>query len=196
MSTSEPVAGTAERILDGALAALARHGPRKLSMSDVVHYAGVSRGTLYRYFSNKDELLGAIGLHVKRRSERRLADAIAEQPEPADRLRVVLGVMTRYRLLEPEAEQILSVEADFALSFLQDVFEEWVDFIADALEPVGDHVPAVRDGRLSIRQLAELTLRLGLSAYLTPSEHAEDLAEWILALAAVQAPPSVHQPIG
>lgn len=44
---------THTRILDGALSALARRGVRKLSMSDVGAEAGISRGTLYRYFRDK-----------------------------------------------------------------------------------------------------------------------------------------------
>ena len=48
---------TRERILDGAMAAIARHGLAKLGMSDVSVSAGVSRGTLYRYFPSREELL-------------------------------------------------------------------------------------------------------------------------------------------
>ena len=47
---------TVNRILDGALRALARRGLRKLSMSDICEEAGISRGTLYRYFKSKDWL--------------------------------------------------------------------------------------------------------------------------------------------
>ena len=47
------------RILSGALDAIASRGVKRLSMSDIIDASGVSRGTLYRYFSNKDEVLGA-----------------------------------------------------------------------------------------------------------------------------------------
>ena len=48
---------TRARILEGAATAVARHGLAKLDMSDVSAISGVSRGTLYRYFPNRDALL-------------------------------------------------------------------------------------------------------------------------------------------
>jgi DNA-binding phage protein len=48
------------RILSGALDAIASRGARRLSMSDIIEASGVSRGTLYRYFSNKEEVLSAV----------------------------------------------------------------------------------------------------------------------------------------
>ncbi|MBW2386656.1 MAG: helix-turn-helix transcriptional regulator, partial [Deltaproteobacteria bacterium] len=48
---------TRERLLQGALRAVASRGLAKLSMSDVSEFAGLSRGTAYRYFSNTEELL-------------------------------------------------------------------------------------------------------------------------------------------
>lgn len=182
MSSDELPTGTAEQILDGALTALARHGRRKLSMSDVVHHAGVARGTLYRYFANKDALLAAIGDYVKQRAQANLSDAIGERPEPEHRFRVVLDVMTQYRFLQPEAAQVLTHEPEFALNFLRDVFDEWLDFITEALEPAAPHMPAVRDGSVSIRQLAELALRMGTSIYLMPSPQAQEFPVWMDAL--------------
>jgi AcrR family transcriptional regulator len=51
---------TRERILDGAVQAVALHGLSKLGMSDVSRSAGVARGTVYRYFASRDELLNAL----------------------------------------------------------------------------------------------------------------------------------------
>ena len=52
------------RILDGTLAAIARHGTSMLSMTDIAAASGVSRATLYRYFSQKEDLLSALGEHI------------------------------------------------------------------------------------------------------------------------------------
>src|SRR5260221_73441 len=43
-----------DRILEGTLAAISRYGVHKLSMVDVAAEAGISRGTLYRYFETKE----------------------------------------------------------------------------------------------------------------------------------------------
>jgi AcrR family transcriptional regulator len=52
---------TEARILDAALTAVGRRGVRRLTVGSVCAQAGVSRATLYRYFTSKDELLEAVG---------------------------------------------------------------------------------------------------------------------------------------
>lgn len=59
MSTPDRDRSTRSRILDAAFEVLARNGQRKFAMSDVASEAGVSRFTLYYWFSSKDELLAA-----------------------------------------------------------------------------------------------------------------------------------------
>ena len=49
-----------ERLLDSAEACVERFGPSKTSMEDVARAAGVSRATVYRYFDNRDDVLGAV----------------------------------------------------------------------------------------------------------------------------------------
>ena len=46
-----------ERILRATFKVLCRHGYGKLNLSDVAAQAGISRPTLYKFFSSKDELL-------------------------------------------------------------------------------------------------------------------------------------------
>ncbi len=51
--------------------AIARHGLAKLGMRDVSESAGVSRGTLYRYFSTREDLLtGLVREEVRRFRDR------------------------------------------------------------------------------------------------------------------------------
>ena len=51
---------TTEAILDAAVVGLERHGFRRVALDDVARRAGISRTTIYRRFSNKDELIGAV----------------------------------------------------------------------------------------------------------------------------------------
>ncbi|ANB00579.1 TetR/AcrR family transcriptional regulator [Mycobacteroides chelonae] len=53
-------AGTAERILDGALRAAEEHGIRHLTMDLIAKYAGVARVTIYGHYPNKDAIVAAI----------------------------------------------------------------------------------------------------------------------------------------
>jgi AcrR family transcriptional regulator len=50
-----------ERILRATFKVLSRHGYGKFNLSDVAAQAGISRPTLYKCFSSKDELLSAFG---------------------------------------------------------------------------------------------------------------------------------------
>ena len=50
---------TEERILTAGLALIGRRGVRRLGMREIAETAGVSRGTLYRYFPSKDHVLAA-----------------------------------------------------------------------------------------------------------------------------------------
>jgi AcrR family transcriptional regulator len=49
------------RVIDGALACLARHGTAKTTVDDIARQSGVSRATVYRAFpGGRDEILGAV----------------------------------------------------------------------------------------------------------------------------------------
>jgi AcrR family transcriptional regulator len=47
-------------ILDAALACFAEHGFAATRLDDVAHRAGITKGTLYLYFPNKEELFKAV----------------------------------------------------------------------------------------------------------------------------------------
>jgi len=51
---------TAERILDAAEQAVARHGPAKANVVDVAQALGVSHGSIYRFFPSKAALRQAV----------------------------------------------------------------------------------------------------------------------------------------
>jgi len=73
---------------------VASHGLSKLEMGDVSECAGLSPGTLYRYFSNRDELLAALSVRAadhgsgpepRRRSGRSLRSDLHREPHPVYR---------------------------------------------------------------------------------------------------------------
>jgi len=181
-TTSERILSTSERILDGALRALARRGVQKLSMSDICDEAGVSRGTLYRYFKNKRDVLEAIGQHVENGYKEAMQQAIKARPDPEDRLRVVMDVIVHYSDSHPEAALVIDEEPEFALGFLRREFSNYLNTVRDALEPVLDAAPMVQNGALTRNQLAEIFLRIGMSAALLPSPQARKLPQRVAAM--------------
>ena len=68
LATPDPLGvSTEERILRAALRLVGRRGVKRLGMQEVSEAAGVSRGTVYRYFPSKDHLLDAVRPHAPRR---------------------------------------------------------------------------------------------------------------------------------
>jgi AcrR family transcriptional regulator len=60
--------GAATRIIEAAIGEFAQHGFGEVSVANVCTAAGVAKGTFYRHFDNKDELLRAAGATVIERA--------------------------------------------------------------------------------------------------------------------------------
>src|SRR5580692_7340979 len=74
---------TEERILTAGLALIGRRGVRRLGMREIAETAGVSRGTLYRYFPSKDEVLAAAAGFDGQRFTDGLDEVLASVQDPA-----------------------------------------------------------------------------------------------------------------
>lgn len=157
---------TVDAILDGAARALSRRGVRKLSMSDICEEAGFSRGTLYRYFKNKDEVLEALSQHVLASMATTLEEAVARQPAPEDRLRVVLRAMMSFDQRLPHTVSVVTAEPAFSLAFFRRSMPAYLTILERFLGPVLATSPPVVSGGVSVGELCELFERVALSAYL------------------------------
>ena len=157
-----------QRILDGALAALSRRGATQLSMTDVCDAAGISRATLYRYFSNKPDLLAAVGEPVSRNFIDGLKAAIAQSEVPIERLRRVLEFFIGYTA-QVRTDRMLEIEPAFVLQFLQSHFTLHVAAFNDALSPVYDDVEAHLGIRLNRALVSEVLLRAEQSTVVVPA---------------------------
>ena len=90
MQGGRPAAGEdpikREQILDGAFRIFLRDGFDAASMNDITREAGVSKGTLYVYFKNKEDLFGAIIERQKLRIFGRLQEILAKNLPVAETL--------------------------------------------------------------------------------------------------------------
>jgi AcrR family transcriptional regulator len=172
---------TDERILEGALRALGRLGPRRLSLGEVCHEAHVSRATLFRYYRNKDELLTALAGHIEQDFSAVLT-AAAERSAPADRIRAVLSAMIDFADSRPATRQLLSVEPGFALEFVEHELPTFTRAARKALASSLAEVPAVRARLMSEIELAELLIRVAISTFLVRSTRPQRLAVLMAAL--------------
>jgi AcrR family transcriptional regulator len=171
-----------EKILEGAIRAFGRFGLRKSSMSDICNEAGISRGTMYRYFKSKDQVLEAVGEHVEETLRATLTGAVTARPEPDKRLEIVIQALLDYGKAHAELMRIVDAEPGAVLQLLTREFPTLLAAVADALGPVLSDAPPVRDGTLTKRQLAEMFTRLVLSVYLVPSPGSDQLAKRVAGL--------------
>ena len=65
-----------DRLLDGAAAALALHGPSRTTMDDIARAAGCARPTAYKHFPNREALLTALFLREVERYLIALCEAL------------------------------------------------------------------------------------------------------------------------
>jgi AcrR family transcriptional regulator len=172
---------TVERILDGTLRSIARQGLRRLSMSDIAEEAAVSRGTVYRYFTDRDQLLNALGEHVRLGYERGLEIAIADDPQGRDRVRAVLEFLRTYAESKG-MDRILELQPNFVMDYLGSHLPDYLRAMRKALQPALDDLAAVRDGRIDAGTVNEIFYRVLTSGYFLEHGHARELPKKLLAL--------------
>ncbi|MFE6526653.1 TetR/AcrR family transcriptional regulator [Streptomyces sp. NPDC057794] len=80
--TQEHLDARRRQILDGAAVCFARNGFHATSMQDVLKEVGLSAGAVYRYFSGKEELIGAIVGEVLGSVRGAFEEASRQSPPP------------------------------------------------------------------------------------------------------------------
>lgn len=163
------------RILDGTLRAIGQHGLRKLGMTDVAAASGVSRGTLYRYFGSRDELLAALFDFERQRFQAAVNSRLANVEPGLPRLEAHIEFVLEYLRGHPALARLVESEPRYGLNFLETHYVSFRSATATILEPM--LADAVDDlGELGIRldTLADLLFRVLLSFFLfRPTEAAE-----------------------
>ena len=150
------------KILNGALQAVGQHGVERLSMSAIGKLAGVSRGTLYRYFKTKEDVLRAVSEYVSLAFENGIREVAAGITDPHERLQRVLKFHNEYSTLQ-EAERILVVDPGFVVQFFEQHAERHRAALLDALGPSLDHFDQSRVRPIDREALADLLIRLQTS---------------------------------
>jgi len=158
------------RLLDAAFEEFSAYGLRRTSMENVAERAGLARSTLYRRFSNKRELAGAVAMRRSRAVLVELVRVVEKLPTVEDRLveAFVLGISRArtdgllLRLLEAEPETVLpyfTTHSDIALGVGR-------GFLAEQLRR-SPGLPIKGDPDAA----AELIFRLATSIMLAPRGH-------------------------
>ncbi|NVN53664.1 TetR/AcrR family transcriptional regulator [Mycolicibacterium hippocampi] len=170
------------KILVGTMKALSRQGTQKLSVSDICKASHVARGTFYRYFNNKEEVLAAVGRHFEVGIAAAFEAAIEADPDPAVRVKVVLDTLIAYRASGGDLNRMLDVAPEFTLTLIRDTFPQLVDVVTAALGPAAEESPLVTSGALTKRQLGDLFLRSVMSMLLLPGSRSDEVPALVASL--------------
>jgi AcrR family transcriptional regulator len=166
----ELVPATRDRILEAALAAMGRVGLRRMTMLDVGERAGLSRGTVYRYFPSKEDLLAVLAEYEQDRFADGLRGALADVPADELRLERVAEYIITYLRQHPALTLMIDTEPAFVLSFLRRQLPVFHRITEELLAPVMRNARPVREGWVTVAELNELVLRVVLSVFLVPGE--------------------------
>jgi AcrR family transcriptional regulator len=158
---------TEERILTAALGLIGRRGVRRLGMQEIAEAAGVSRGTLYRYFPSKDHVLTGAADFDERRFSIGLDEVLAAARAPEDQIGAFMAYAFDFISSHP-CRPLFESESGFVMGYLLDhlpsLRAELVLRLGDAL----DTVPAVASGALDRGQLVDVIVRLFAASWIIP----------------------------
>lgn len=150
------------KILNGALQAVGERGVDRLSMSTIGKLAGVSRGTLYRYFKTKEDVLRAVSEYVSLAFENGIREVASGVADPVTRLHRVLTFHNEYSTLQ-EADRMLLVDPVFTVNFFHNHAHRHRAALLDALGPAMDHFDRERATPIDRDAVADLLIRLQTS---------------------------------
>jgi len=167
---SDLVPATRDRILEGALLAMGRVGMRRLTMSDVSERSGLSRGTVYRYFPSKEDLLAVLAEYERDRFSDGLRQALEGIPEEELSLDLVVEYIINYLRQHPALTLLIDTEPAFVLGFLSQQLPVFRRITEELIDPVMRNTVPVKQGWVTVAELNELLLRLVLSVFLVPGE--------------------------
>ena len=149
---------------------MGRVGLRRFTMNDVSVRAGLSRGTVYRYFPTKDDLLAVLAQYEQDRFAGGLAEALAGVPADERRLDTVGEYILGYLRQHPALTLLIETEPAFVLGYLRRQLPVFHSLTEDLLAPVMRKAGPVRDGVVTVDELNDLLLRVVLSVFLVPGE--------------------------
>jgi AcrR family transcriptional regulator len=132
---------TVEIILDAAAQILDRDGEKAATTNNVAERAGFSIGTLYQYFSNRDEILIALAEREQQRLAKRMATLIGqvELKKGLDSARDLIGALVRSIKGRRNAKRYFALLASLRDSGRRRALEdEFAEVLAETWNRMGD----------------------------------------------------------
>ena len=188
-----PEDAATEAILDAALVEFDRHGIRKVALDDVARRAGVSRTTIYRRFTNRDDLVAAV---MDRENARLFTDIAEELKTARPQSNIYVEAFTsailrtrRHRVLN----RIITDEPALSLELAGRHYQSAVARIEAALQVIFPPGFAERIGSAAVHELADSVWRYAMMLLLLPGADPAGTAEDIRAFATQHFLPSLPE---
>ncbi|NBW10205.1 MAG: TetR/AcrR family transcriptional regulator [Caulobacteraceae bacterium] len=168
-------AKTIENIVNAAQNVMLNHGTPRITAQEVCDAAGVSRGTLYRYFPSMEAVLEAVVLRLRTETDDELNHAMEGCETPTERF----AAFIRYSVSNNETRrgsQFLHVEPAFVLQYFESNFDHFITRVLTALESVFDAWEKDIGTSVDRAAIAEMMVRLALSETVVPPREGTPLA--------------------
>ncbi|MCV7092985.1 TetR/AcrR family transcriptional regulator [Mycobacterium interjectum] len=168
MTQAAQATDTRELIVESAFICFGRQGLDKTTIVDIAKQAGVSRSTIYEYFSDKGAIVEACAEHASERFYREMSKAMAQGSSLEDKL-------SRAAVFVTQARRVIASEKYFdedAISLLLTkdaavLLRECVDFFAPYLAAARLTGEVRKD--LDVEAAGEWFARILFSLFSTPS---------------------------
>ncbi|MGD1238352.1 TetR/AcrR family transcriptional regulator [Mycobacterium seoulense] len=187
MTEAAQAIDTRELIVESAYSCFRKQGLQKATIVDIARAAGVSRSTIYEYFSDKSAIIEACAEHASERFYREMSTAMGRGGSLEDKLSQAAVFVTQARR-SIAAEKYFDEDA-ISLLLTKDaavLLRECVDFFAPHLSAAKLTGEVRKD--LDIEAAGEWFARILFSLFSTPSstldmDDPEAVAEFVRAFA-------------
>ncbi|MFN8036420.1 MAG: TetR/AcrR family transcriptional regulator [Acidimicrobiia bacterium] len=169
--TTNPPTTAPERMLEAAQLCFSRFGFQKTSMEDIAREAGVSRGSIYRHFPDKEALYRAVAADQARHYLGELRRRTARLPSLTDQLVEAAQLTVTFLQDNPLNAAMQRTDPDAFVRLLTTGSRDLVAMGVEAVIPLIE--AAVERGEvrpdLDVRRAAEWMTRVVLSLIVTPA---------------------------
>jgi AcrR family transcriptional regulator len=180
-----------ERLLDAAVEVATLNGLAKLSVGDVARNAGLSRQTLYKHFSSREELVAAA---VLREAAAIVGEIIAvTEPidDPRESLDAAILVTLRLTREHPLLDRLVRTEPEALLPVLVADTSPVSGAIREVVEHIIDRkLPGL--SALHLRRSADMLTRLLISYAVSAPDDPPDVVASFIATAMIEGLASIR----